>query len=1397
MPRPARRASRPFSHKRLRLAILSLALLASLILFLQLTLLPTLLRGPLEHALGGSVRITRVSFSPAPAVIVHNPRVIAPGIPSDASRILRADAVRIELDGSDLLHGRLTPTRIVLEAPILRISQHAQTGAINLASLSPHAPAPAAASGTSARIPAIEIHGGAIELAEHSDQPHYEPFLTLPIEGVATPDPNNPARCAFTLRSRPRHAPPSAAAATIAGFFDASSLSAELALSDLTFDDFADLWTAERTSALWSQLDIAGRIPTATLSYAPETGPVATFVLERVGINLPVPEQTQGVSTPADLGSITADTSVATAPARLLRMNNVSGQISVVGESLRADLVGSIEDVRCRALLSTKALSFNAPFRLDLSTAEPFSLRQRAAILPFAPPIVRERLRTFSGPTAVVDAQVLITRGEPPAGVAAAPLAYSGLLTFRDGRAAFEDFPYPFSKLSGVVRFNDAEIRIEKITGVHPSGAKLLAEGRIAPPTDDAEVDLRITAVDVPLDAEFASCLPIYAQPLIDTVFDTEALDQLRALNLLPSGSGFALAGRADLDIHVIRPLGVDTEWTSDILLRTERAGVLVRAFPLPAIAEDVSLSIRDNRATLSAPVMRPLAGGTAALNASILFSSDPSQPPVQPTITIAAREVPLDGLLLHAVDASSGGAPGASSPTAILRRLNLEGLLDADASITPDQTAPEGVQYDIALEFRALASRPAAFAGAGACTLADIAGSARLTPLRFSVPRLEGRILAPDARDAGRFSVSLTSERARHTDTEREFLAEIIATNVELGAPLESVLAAVAPEEASRALDLRAARDPRGRVDASISLRSAPDKQGVAVSARLSAARELSFLTPVGRIAATSAKGGAVIDDAAVRFDGLGGTLALDSAPLGDITLHGALSIQPSEPSDLALSFSSQALPPATLHRLIDAFAEEPVELAGLRLGASFDLNASVTRATRSGSFSADVVVKPRSITVETADHSTIHFPAASGALTSRAGALAFDQLSVRSPELSVTVQGVVDPVSGPDLRFTASAPNLSAPLLALLPPNVRTALAGIELSISGPITVTEARLTGSLPSPDSPLVFTADAEFADASAEVGLTLSEAHGVLHLDAAPPLADIRVDVRTMSVSGLSLENATAVLHIDSTSHSVLVDQARADCHAGQIAAEVSIYPSAAGEPESPVRYDAGISLYGVAFGPALAEIRQRWNAPDAPDAPDAPGTAPTGTTTTEARAVSSANAAGDRGLLDAQLSLSGSLADPSSRVGRGSIRVSQGRIVSLPLLNRLIELSNLSLPFNSPLDSAYARFFLRGRRVTFERLSLSSDAVTLVGQGNLTYPDMNLDLRFTSRGNLRIPLISDLLEAIRNEIITTTVTGPLASPDVSPAAFTGTRDLLDDLFSEPSPPEAPTLRPDR
>jgi len=60
----------------------------------------------------------------------------------------------------------------------------------------------------------------------------------------------------------------------------------------------------------------------------------------------------------------------------------------------------------------------------------------------------------------------------------------------------------------------------------------------------------------------------------------------------------------------------------------------------------------------------------------------------------------------------------------------------------------------------------------------------------------------------------------------------------------------------------------------------------------------------------------------------------------------------------------------------------------------------------------------------------------------------------------------------------------------------------------------------------------------------------------------------------------------------------------------------------------------------------------------------------------------------------------------------------------------------------------------------------------------MTWPDAALDLRFTSKSSRRMPLVSDLIEGVRDEILSTRVGGTLAEPDVRLESFAATRRAL-------------------
>lgn len=166
-----------------------------------------------------------------------------------------------------------------------------------------------------------------------------------------------------------------------------------------------------------------------------------------------------------------------------------------------------------------------------------------------------------------------------------------------------------------------------------------------------------------------------------------------------------------------------------------------------------------------------------------------------------------------------------------------------------------------------------------------------------------------------------------------------------------------------------------------------------------------------------------------------------------------------------------------------------------------------------------------------------------------------------------------------------------------------------------------------------------------------------------------------------------------------------------------------------------------------------------------------------------------------RGRLDAEFSLAGTVGEPASKRGRGTATVGGQRIVDVPVVVALIRLSNLELPVREQLDYARLNFYLQGSRLNFEQIVLSSSSVQLIGFGTADLPQLGLDLRFRARNRLRIPVLSALLEGIRNELFTAAVRGTPGAPLVRIVTLGGARRLFQDAFG--SPQDDQTRRLDR
>ncbi len=140
------------------------------------------------------------------------------------------------------------------------------------------------------------------------------------------------------------------------------------------------------------------------------------------------------------------------------------------------------------------------------------------------------------------------------------------------------------------------------------------------------------------------------------------------------------------------------------------------------------------------------------------------------------------------------------------------------------------------------------------------------------------------------------------------------------------------------------------------------------------------------------------------------------------------------------------------------------------------------------------------------------------------------------------------------------------------------------------------------------------------------------------------------------------------------------------------------------------------------------------------------------------------------GRVTATLAVQESFAKNGDRTGRGDMVVRDGQIYNVPLAMGLMQLATLRMPVARAFNSAQMSYYLRDQQVTFEKILLESSGINLAGMGTLNLNDHSLDLRFVteSPNEVRLPIISSVLQNARNQLLQIQVSGPVESPRIQP-----------------------------
>lgn len=1386
MARPRPQSKPGKARRRRRRGLLALLLLlAALLLPVVLTrsaLVKAVILPRIGSRLGAEVSATRLVIEPDARIVATGVEIRLPGLDGRAGQLLTAKRVEIASSWGALLSGSGAFREMVLTQPLVRVSRDTRSGSINLGELR----VPASDGRPLTAAPRIIVREGTIELGEHTGT-DYALLRTLRVEGSTRPTAAAEGAGYELAFTEGAVSDPQGRGLGLTGRVSPEGIT--LTLSGLELGQWQPEHIPGAFRGVFELMRIEGGIPSASMSVAADGTARGRVTLDGVSLNLPFDAEGHPAD-PAD-------------PADLVRLRDVTGWVDVTDAGAVASLKGMLGDLPSTVLLRYGGLRDDSGFRCDIST-KGFALRSDPEILPLVPAIVVKRLNEFSNPTATVDAVVAVERGAPTAS-GPGEIRVFGELTFRDGTAAFRDFPYTFAQLTGLARFDEEKIEIVRVDGVAETGARLHAEGTIAPPLPGAGVDLRIVVEGVPIDDALLDALGEQRRGIVEALCSREQDQRLRQRGLVHdpgaegAGTPFALGGVASVEIHVQRAVGEEAEYTEQIRVRLPVVGLVPEPFPLPIVAKDLEIEIVEREARLVAGTFAGLSGGRAEIEATV----DLNQPDERGVrLTIRAEDVPTDELLLAALPRGLDETAGPRSPSAVVRRLGIAGVVDCSAVIGPRAGGDLG--YDIEVGFDGISASPAHDPGlaSGALDLQGVEGRLRVSERELGLAvtsraRARGSEVAPGGTPAAPDSGSLAIDARMQLEGEgRPFTLEVDADLSDVAVALEDLVSVIAPEMAGRLAEVRRQRRPAGGVR--LLAHAAGDAAGDGEVSRLDievyGCEGLAFDAEPGRMMVTSGAGqmgfSALSPETAV-FDGWAAEVMLDGGVAGGVELSGRAPVGRAwgEGDELRLGARGAVLESPLVRRA--AMGGLPAKVGAAMEASAIEgvIDADLLVRGGGGSESPRVTgtIRPRRCELTIAGQ-RVSMASMRGEIVLDETGGTFDDCRAEGRGWWAEVAGAWVGAGGGSVLLDcavrgASESGLVPEVRALLPAGLRGALEAVSIDADGPIAAEGVSFRTSLGEGEGS-AYTASGRvvFAGVSADVGVKVTGATGYLDFEgknepgAALGNFGIGVIVDSAQAAGIHLRDGMLRVTTDPFGGTVLVPVILADAYGGR--ASGSAVVRAAGDGRS--TYDAEFRLSGVPLGELLADWEhaagiERAAASDAA-APARPS-------------------AESRGMVDAGLTLTGVAGPAGTRRGRGMILVGGGEhteVLRLPLLLPLIEVSNLQVPGNDPLDFGEAVFYLDGDRVVFERVGVFARSVEIFGYGQMTLPGLDLDLRFNSRAAEaeRLPMISGLVERFRDELITTRVRGTAKDPEVSAEQFTGTRRLLAGVTGrEPSPEE--------
>ena len=1379
----------------------------------------------LEAKLGGDVQIGHARYLGDGILLFEDMTLRAPFPGGKAARVLQIGRTRVALDEGRLWHGEALIKDITLDDVILRLSENAKApGVFNYHALRPDWSLEEIEKPE--LLPSVRINSAVIELGMHVRDAYIENGRRR-VAGHMHPSPDGGGTYIFELGELDENdVSLGKDGVFIKGQWNVQTLALQARIDGLALDERALAMCPQMARIWWDRMDLQGRVAYATVERTSEGPLTVELHVDEVALTIPIgPEDFWACYREGRVEQVTAQPRMRVSGGtiklqgdRLTLINlqgevgGADGQIQIIGVPYLVNLTIEqlpsldwekkeqwLDEVLNSApfTMSIRTDDFRLPKVTDDATAPGVELPRQLAYL-----LAKFNLSGWSLSTEVDVSRappVLDENGQPQP----SPILTKGQAYISDASGAFNKFPYPLEDVDGYVQFDSEQVTVHYLTGKGSDDAPVRISGTIAPPGNDAAVSLKLIAHDLPLDDRFRQALRPGERAAFDSLLhrptfqrlqsagllvDDAAIEQARhdldaakaalaqqrqevrtdesqadravwprtiaRLETLIEAGPFELGGRVDLDLTIDRPFGPDQPTTVTGTVTVQSADVLYDRFPYPIHVHGGVIAVERDRISLGEGLAISTPGmGRGTATGDIKLRRDDGSKHAAPDLQIAIRGDELNEALFAAVprirrrEAGTGGATDRDNPrehraARILSAIGLKGLLNYTGTVSTD--ADGRIVFDFAVKLSQGSAAPTdellsimrdlGLLWPRGFSLDSVEGVFRVTPSRVELADVKGR------RGDGRVTVSGfigVGDDSNATDVTVRF--DDLA--------VEKYIVNLAPGEGERrAAALWDRYQPRGTYDAELHYRAADGKPEPVQLVVWPQALEIQIDGQPVQLARE--RGSLTLQGSQVVFQDLALRVHSHNGDDGLLVLNGSYGLA-EETQTLQLdgtwSGGNLASPLITeVMTLIGAQAQAQ-RYASYQPSGSFD--AQFTYHSPVGDRPASFLCKiqPHTIafrlddvpiTLELEEESEIIFMPDKVLLRNIAGrnadgtfriAGSFDLADLLEADLELAYVGRID---SPQLR-------------AFLPRQIRSTIDDLAIEANQPVRLERGRLTlkqvqGTEASTRWHTTFAGRLDLKQTSFHAGVDFSEVDGTLDLiiDTAPdanPKLDIRATAVTAKALGRVLTNAEAHITLSDDGKRLVVDELRADLCRGVVTAHATIGLAPASD------YALSLEIAGI----------------DLEDFAHVQGEQPG----------NPKNGNGPKGELFGSLSLAGDRNEPLSRRGRGAARVIHAQIANLPLALRLLQLLELMPPVSGSLDFADAAFYITGDRVVFDRLSLECVTLQLLGEGEMDFNSLELDLRFRTRGTFG--LVRDVVAQISDRLLAIVVTGTLGDPKVT------------------------------